>query len=97
MPYYTKENILTKNTIFQNFVGDQELMMYLPNNPKLEAIPREFLLSVLANIKRDKYAAMYGKYKEIKIQRSNISKKVYQAQITNELIEIVSGANSIRK
>jgi hypothetical protein len=71
--------------IFQNFVGDQELMLYLPNNPKLETIPREFLLSVLANIKRDKYASMYGKYKEIKMQRSTIGKKVYQAQIQMNL------------
>lgn len=84
LPYYTKENVLTKRMIFQNFIGDPELMMYLPNEPKIQTIPREFLLSVLANVKRDKYAQMYAKYKEIKIQRSTVGKKIYQAQITNE-------------
>lgn len=81
--------------IFQNFVGDQELMMYLPNNPKLETIPREFLLSVLANVKRAKYAAMYAKYKEIKMQRSTMGKKVYQAQITNEFKAGLQGFHPI--
>ena len=57
--------------------------MYLPSDPKLETIPREFLLSVLANVKREKYAQMYTKYKQIKMERSTVGKKLYQAQITN--------------
>ncbi len=70
--------------IFQDFLADEELMKYLPNEPKLETIPREFLLSVLANVKREKYAKLYTKYKEIKVQRSTVGKKLYQAKITND-------------
>lgn len=84
LPYYTKEHILTKQMIFQIFVGDRDLLQYLPSNPKLQTIPREFLLSVLANIKREKYAQLYSKYKEIKSQRSTIGNKIYRAQITNQ-------------
>lgn len=84
LPYYTKENVLTKKIIFKYFTEDAELLRYLPNNPKIETISREFLLSVLANVKREKYAQMYVKYKEIKIQRSTGGNKVYHAEITNE-------------
>lgn len=68
--------------IFQNFIGDEDLLSYLPDGPKLSSIPRDFLLSVLANVKRAKYGQLYSKYKEIKSQRSTVGKKLYQAQIT---------------
>lgn len=70
--------------IFKNFEEDEILLQYLPNMPNLKTIPREFLLSVLANIRREKYASMYAKYKEIKAQRTTVGNKVYKAQITNE-------------
>lgn len=70
--------------IFQNFFGDDDLLSYLPDNPKISSIPREFLLSVLANVKRDKYAKLYSMYKDIKSQRSTVGKKLYEAQITNQ-------------
>ena len=66
LPYYTKENVLTKEKIFENFVGDGTLLQYLPDNVNLKTIPRDFLLCVIANVRRDKYAAMYTKYKGIK-------------------------------
>lgn len=84
MPYYTKENILTKAMIFKQFEGDEVLLQYLPDIPNLKTIPREFLLCVMANIRREKYALMYSKYKEIKAQRTTVGNKVYKAQITNE-------------
>ena len=72
--------------IFEKFQGDDELLRYLPNDCKLQTIPREFLLSILANIRREKYANLYSKYKQIKTQRSTTGKKVYAAQITNEFM-----------
>ena len=84
LPYYTKENILTKAMIFKNFENDATLLQYLPSNPNLKTIPREFLLCILANVRREKYALMYAKYKEIKAQRSTVGNKIYKAQITNE-------------
>ena len=75
LPYYTKEQVLTKKKIFEIFERDQNLLKYLPDNPKLDAIPREYLLSILANVKREEYAKLYSAYKEIKSQRSTIGKK----------------------
>ena len=63
LPYYTKEQILTKKMIFQIFTVDQNLLKYLSDNPKLDAIPREYLLSILANIKRVEYENKYIKLK----------------------------------
>ena len=51
--------------IFENFRDDAELLKYLPSKPKLKSIQREFLLSVLANVRREKYAKLYLKYKEV--------------------------------
>ena len=53
LPYYTKENILTKAMIFKNFENDATLLQYLPSNPNLKTIPREFLLYILANVRRE--------------------------------------------
>ena len=49
--------------IFQIFTEDQNLLKYLSDNPKLDAIPREYLLSILANIKRVEYENKYIKLK----------------------------------
>ena len=84
LPYYTKENVLTKEKIFENFVGDRTLLQYLPDNANLKTIPCEFFLCVIANVRKNKYAAIYTKYKEIKAQRSTVGKQVYRAQIINE-------------
>ena len=65
---------------------DQNLLKYLPDNPKLDAIPREYLLSILANVKREEYAKLYSTYKEIKSQRSTAGKKIYQAEISNQFL-----------
>ena len=70
--------------IFQIFLDDVDLLRYIPANANLKTIPRDFLLSVLANIKREKYAQLYSKYKEIKSGRSTGGNKIYKAQITNQ-------------
>lgn len=86
LPYYSKEHILTKDTIFKIFQEDQQLLQYLPTNPKLQTIPREFLLSVLANVNRQKFAQLYSQYKEIKVQRSTMGNKLFKAQITEQFL-----------
>ena len=70
--------------IFQLFNSDNELLKYIPSEPNLKAIPRDFLLTILANIRRDKYAQLYSKYKEIQAERSTGGNKIYRAQITNQ-------------
>ena len=55
--------------IFKIFSNDADLLRYIPNNPYLRAIPRDFLLSVLANIRKEKYAQLYSKYKEMKAEK----------------------------
>ena len=55
--------------IFQIF-HDDDLLRYIPTDANLKAIPRDFLLSILANIRREKYAQLNSKYKEIKAQRA---------------------------
>ena len=56
--------------IFQLFDNDAELLKYIPSEPNLKAIPRDLLLTILANIRRDKYSKSYAKYKEIQAKRS---------------------------
>ena len=47
----------------------------MPNNPKLANIPRDFLLSILANVKREKYGKLYTQYKQIKFQLTTVGIK----------------------
>ena len=72
--------------IFQIFDGDEDLLRYIPTNANVKTIPRDFLLSILANIRREKYAQLYSKYKEIKAERSTGGNKIYKAQITNQFL-----------
>lgn len=72
--------------IFQMFHDDDDLLRYIPTDANLKAIPRDFLLSILANIRREKYAQLYSKYKEIKAQRATGGTKIYKAQITNQFL-----------
>jgi hypothetical protein len=41
----------------------------------LATIPRKFLLSILANIKRKKYAALNSRHKQIRVERAIGGKK----------------------
>ena len=70
--------------IFEIFTGDQDLLQYIPTDANIRAIPRDFLLTILANIRREKYAQLYSKYKEIKAEKTTGGNKIYKAQITNQ-------------
>ena len=97
IPYFSKERILTKQHIFQQFVGDNELQKYLPNNLKLTSITRELLLSILFYVKRDKYLNLYGIYKAKKVERAINGIKVYNVKIKDDLFDKLKTYTSVGK
>ena len=97
IPYFSKERILTKQHIFQQFVGDDELQKYLPNNLKLTSITRELLLSILFYVKRDKYLNLYGIYKTKKVEKAINGIKVYNATIKDDLFDKLKTYTIVRK
>ncbi len=74
--------------IFQIFNVDEDLLRYIPTSANLKTIPRDFLLSVLANIKRENYTQLYSKCKEIKAERSTGENRIYKAQIINQFLMV---------
>ena len=97
IPYFSKERILTKQHIFQQFVGDDELQKYLPNNLKLTSIIRELFLSILFYVKRDKYLNLYGIYKTKKVEREINGIKVYNVKIKDDLFDKLQTYTSVGK
>ena len=94
-PYYSKEKQLTKEDIFKVFANDDTLLAYLPDNPDIRCISREYLLSVLFFSNREKYLELYSKYKNIQIQRTTSGNKKYFAKITNEMYDRLKNFQSI--
>jgi len=84
-PYFSKDKKLTKSHIFSEFIGDSNLMAYLPDEPDIRYLPREFLLSVLFFGARDKYLKLYEIYKDIQLQKSTTGNKKFFAKITPEM------------
>ena len=75
IPYFSKENILTKSNIIAQFTGDEELSKYIPDQCNSSTVTRSFLLSLLFNIRRDKYLELYNKYKQKKWRVRQILEK----------------------
>ena len=86
-PYFSKGKALTKDCIFKEFVNDENLLAYLPDNPDIRCISREFLLSILFYGAREKYLKLYEIYKDMQIQKSTTGNKKYIAQISEEMLE----------
>ena len=84
-PYFSKDKKLTKAHIYQEFINDENLMAYLPDNPDIRCLSREFLLSVLFFGAREKYLKLYESYKNIELQKSTTGNKKYFAKITTEM------------
>ena len=78
IPYFSKSNILTKSHIIEQFNNDNDLKDYIPDECNPTTVTREFLLSLLFNIKREKYLALYNAYKRKKIEQSTTSGKIYE-------------------
>ena len=70
LPFYTKSKKLTKEYIYIKFQNDNNLLSYLPDNPSLSSLTREFLLCVLFYGNREKYLELYEECKNIQIQKS---------------------------
>ena len=87
LPYYTKDKILTKEHIFAQFVGDEELLKYIPTGVKPSNLTRELLLSILAYIKKEKYLSLYGIYKAAKLQKCTTGNKNYDLKIQNNFAD----------
>ncbi len=86
---------LTKENIFQKFIGDPELLSYLPDNISLAYISREFLLSVLFYGNREKYLELYQQYKEIEVQKSTTGNKKFVAVVTDEMKNLLQNYEPI--
>ena len=84
-PYYSKEKRLTKEHIYKEFLNDENLMAYLPDNADIRCISREFLLSVLFFGNRQKYLKLYEDYKDIQLQKTTTGSKKFYANITQEM------------
>ena len=78
IPYFSKSNILTKSHIIEQFNNDNDLKDYIPDECNPSTVTREFLLSLLFNIKREKYLALYNTYKRKKIEQSTTAGKIYE-------------------
>ena len=84
LPYFSKLNLLTKENIIDQFTGDNELIKYVPDNCNRSTVTRSFLLSVLFNVNRNKYLALYDKYKRAKIEKSTAKGKIFEIDINGE-------------
>lgn len=86
IPYFSKSKKLTKEDIYKKFIGDENLLLYLPDNPDVKSISRELLLSILFFANREKYLSLYEEYKDLQIQRTTTGNKKYIANITEEML-----------
>lgn len=85
IPYFSKSKKLTKDDIFKKFIGDESLLIYLPDNPDMKSVTRELLLSILFYGNRNKYLSLYEEYKELQIQRTTTGNTKYYAKVTEEM------------
>ena len=60
-------------------------MAYLPDEPDIRYLSREFLLSVLFFGAREKYLKLYEIYKDIQLQKSTTGNRKFFAKITPEM------------
>ena len=87
IPYFSKSNTLTKSNIIEQFNDDYDLKYYIPDNCNPATVTREFLLSLLFNIKREKYLLLYNKYKRKKIEQSMTTGKIYEIDAQSSFAE----------
>lgn len=71
--YYTKTRQFTKQHLVTFFQNDLELQSYIPTDIKISSLNREYLLSVLAYVRKDTWMDLYNQYKE-KLSMANYTK-----------------------
>ena len=86
IPYFSKSKKLTKDDILKKFIGDEQLLSYLPDNLDIKSITRELLLSILFYGNRNKYLSLYEEYKELQIQKTTTGNTKYYAKVTDEML-----------
>ena len=90
LPFFSKSKMLTKDHIIQQFIGDTELLQYLPDVLNRATVTRDFLLALLFNIKREKYYYLYNIYKKQKANQSVCNGKIYEVDIKNDYAARIS-------
>ena len=94
MPYFSKNKLLTKDHIINQFTGDEQLLEYLPDKLNRSTVTRDFLLALLFNVKKEKYLHLYNLYKNQKINQIFFHWKIYEVNIkknfTNNLVNFVT-------
>lgn len=68
------------------FNNDIQLAEYLPDHINPSTVTRSFLLSLLFNVKREKYVALYNLYKNKMKQSSTTSGKLYSVPVSESFI-----------
>ena len=63
------------------------MLSFLPDNPDVRGLSREFLLSVLFFAARQKYLLLYEKYKDIQIQKTTTGNKKFIAKISEQMLD----------
>ena len=97
LPYFSKQKLLTKDHIISQFIGDEELLKYLPDQLNKSTVTREFLLALLFNVRNDKYLNLYNTYKQEKSNRQFCNGKVYKVSITNKFANEISEYSTTTK
>ena len=70
-------------------------MAFIPDDPDVKSISREFLLSVLFYASRDKYLSLYEKYKDLEMQRSTTGNRKFIAKISEEMLTNLRNYNPV--
>lgn len=89
IPYFSKGNLLTKNHIIEQFNNDYELSQYLPDSVNRSTITRSFPLSLLYNVRKDKYLYLYNIYKKQKANKSYSNGRV-MGLILHQIMQKIS-------
>ena len=97
IPYFSKNNLLTKDHIIKIFSGDLELCKYLPDKVNKFTITRCFLLSLLFNVHKEKYLSLYNLYKKEKASQSFFCGKVYEIDVTDDFEKNINEFTTIIK
>lgn len=97
LPYFSKINLLTKQNLIEQFNNDEELGKYIPDNCRPSTITRSFILSLLFNVRREKYLSLYETYKKVKIEQSTTNGKVYEVNINGTFAKELNDYISVHK